>query len=138
MILEDVANLGEKLLLFGWLGCGCRSFLFFFLEFHDDAQGDEYAEGDDEEVDDVLNEHSVVDGNFFDGGYTFGGGFFALDDDVFHVFQSVAAGGYGYDGHDYVVDERADDFSEGSAYDNTDCHVDDVAAHCKFLEVFDE
>ena len=107
------------------------------FEFHDHAQSHEYAEGDDQEVDYVLDEHAVVHGHFLDlgevsVGRTSGG------DHVFEVGETVSAGDYGDHGHDDIIDKRADDFAECAAHDHTDCHVNDVAFHGKLLEVGNE
>ena len=103
---EEVADLGEELLFVGGLGSGGRCLFFLFLELHDHAQGHEDAEGDDEEVDDVLDKHAVVDGHFLHGCLPFGGGVAALFKHPFQGFEVAGVAESGKNGHDDVVDDR--------------------------------
>lgn len=61
LFLEQVADLGQQFFLscrFGGSG-GCL--FLFLLELHQKPERDEDAECDDEEVDDVLDKHAVVE-----------------------------------------------------------------------------
>jgi hypothetical protein len=50
------------------------------------------------------------------------------------VLEIDAAQKFADDGHQHVLDEGVDDFLEGTADDDADRQVDDIALHGEFLE----
>ena len=122
-------------------GCrlGRRRFLFP-LHPIDGADEQEYHKGDDEEADDGIDEHAVVDGHracrLRVGQQCVGpsrGACLEQDEEVgeIHIAQQQADGR-----HDDIVNQRLDDSTEGSADDDAHGHVNHVATHDEFFELF--
>lgn len=88
-------------------------------------------EGNDEKINDVLDEIAIGD---------MGGGIGA--EDVWYVDSEgrevETAGEEAGNGHDDVVDERFDDSSEGATDGDTDGKVDDAAAVDELFKLVDE
>ena len=95
----------------------------FFPEAGHLLYGSEDGEGDDEEVDDGLEEVAVCDGGFSDSERE--------ARDIDSVEKNAE-----YRGDD-VGDERCHDLSEGGADDDTDREIDDIATECEFLEILE-
>lgn len=121
-------------------GGGGRLFLLLVGELGDGVHGLDQRkddDGHDEEVDDGRDETAVVEG----GGAGFLGGFeggvgVAVEGDE-EVGEIHLAGEQCQAGHDDVVDQRVDDGFEGGTDDDTDGHIQHVAAADKFLEFVD-
>lgn len=86
----------------------------------DKADEDEDREGDDEKVDDVLDEIAVGDAGVAVAAEDVGDG-------EGEGGEVGAAEEETDEGHEDVGDERGDDFAEGATDDDTDGEVDDVA-----------
>lgn len=95
------------------------------------AHNDENSEGDDEEINDVLDEIAVSDVG--DGVGTEDVG------DVNGQGREVeAAGEEAGDGHDDVIDKGFDDGGEGATNGDTDGEIHDAAAVDEFAKFFKE
>ena len=129
--------MGQQLFGAGAGGSGGLFFLLLVDQLHGHAKGDEDAEGDDEEVDDVHDEDAIVDGDLLDG-LDAGSGGGALLDDILHVLEALVAGENGDEGHDDVIDQRADNFAESAADDDTDGHVYHIALEGESFEIFNK
>ena len=89
-----------------------------------ESHNDEDTESDDDEVDDVLDEHTVVDA-----------GIFYRDAETGEV--DTAENETDERGDD-VIHEGIDNGGEGAAYDHTYCEIDDGATVDKFFEFGNE
>lgn len=84
---------------------------------------DEDGEGDDEEVDDGLEECTVTDNRFTECD-TECGDIDTLEDNA-------------NEGCDDIGDEGGDDLAKGATDDDTDCEIDDIATECEFFEILE-
>ncbi len=136
LLAQEIANLGEEQLLFGWFGCGSRSGfglgVLLAAEIVDELDSHKDTEGHDEEVDNSLYPSTPIHGNF--GLYDFLSVEDGLLDNELVVGEVHAAGHDSDQRHDDVVDQRRDDLSESGTDDYADSHVDDVTLHGEFLE----
>ena len=131
LVLEQVADFGEQFFFCRWFWFWRRSGRFFLLgvELCDEADEEEDAESDDEEVNGALDEVAVSHSYFRN--------VFALSlfQYPFELGEVYAASDDADNRHDDVVNDRCYDFAESAADDNTDSHVEHVATHGKLLEV---
>lgn len=123
-LLEGIPDLSQQDDVFSWR---CRLFRFLFLHFFYLLNDQENGKGDDDEINDGIDEDAIVDGygglvsfRFLEGDYQVG---------KINLAQKHADGRH-YD----VGNEGTDYFSEGGADDDADCQVDDVPLHGEFFE----
>ena len=103
----------------------------FFLEVVDEFDEKEDGEGDDEEIDDGLEEVAVV----------YGGRFFDAEEgrtDKFKAGEVETADNHGDDGHDDVVYKGSDDGGESATDDDADGEVDNGATVNELFELFED
>ena len=93
----------------------------FFAELRDLVDSHPDGEGDDEEVDDGLEEFPVRDSRCADGEREIGD-VDTIEDDTDEWSDDI-----GY--------ERCHDLPEGCTDNDTDCEIDDISTKCKFFEV---
>ena len=56
-----------------------------------------------------------------------------VEDDL--EFREIESPDKGADaGHDYIIDHGGHDLAESTADHDTDCHVEEIAFNCEFLE----
>src|SRR5690606_4172758 len=108
-----------------------RSSSLFTLQGIDKFDHQEYRECYDQELDDHVDEISIIDGHF--GGPR---GFVARLDHVTHFREINTAGQIAEWRHNDVVYDRSNDLAKGCADNLTDSEVDYVAPHGELLEFF--
>ncbi len=123
-------NREELLFLSGFLG-GSLLGVLFAIELIKHFDEDENGEGDEQEIDDILEEVAVGD---------MGGGVGAEEiGDVDGKGREIeTAGEEAGDRHDDVVNERFDDGSEGATDGDANGEVNDATAIDKFFELVDK
>ena len=128
---KKIADLSEKENVFGSYGRSRRCGRCLFLKLADEADKEENAKCDEQEVNGGLEEVAV----FHKDRFYLSGAF----------FKGEGKGGernigeeYAEAGHDNVVYKGGYNFTECAADDNTDCHVDNVALNGKIAEVFEK
>lgn len=92
----------------------------FFLESGHAADCHEHAERDDSEIDDLIDENAVIDG---DGGDAFAG----AAECEFQVIEINIAHQKTYRRHQKIIDHGRNDFSESAADDDSHRHIDDIS-----------
>jgi hypothetical protein len=117
------------------LGCGrsCRLRSLHSIDLPDEQKDHEC---DDQKIDDIVNEDTVIQG-------CSSGGFCGRDAGIIfarevneQIRKINIAQCQTNRRHQNILDKRSDDLAEGGAYDNADCQVDNVAPHDEFLEFF--
>lgn len=109
----------------GWLGEALRH-----------ADDEEDGDGDDQKVDDGVEEVAVIDGNgtgllgFRQRGIMRSG---QADEEVGKIDSAEE---FADRGHDDVRHQGGDDFAESTANDDSDGQIEDVTAHNEGLEIF--
>ena len=127
---QQIADLGQQLLILGGAGRGGGLFLLL-LEGVDGLEPHEDGEGDDQKIDDGLDELAVGDDHGRD--VTFGG--LQGHGEIAEVHSPQDQTNWR---HDHVTHEGGDYLAEGGTNDDTDRHVDDVAPGCKGLELLNQ
>lgn len=107
--------------------CGSRSGLGL-MQLVDTLDEQEDADGDHEEIHDGLNEIANTD-------FRRVGGFAQGNDKIGKI---DAAGDPGDDGGEEIVDNAGDDSGKGRTDDNTDGHIDHIAAERKIFEFLNQ
>lgn len=103
----------------------------FAVHTVDEFDDDEDSEGDNDEVDDILEEVAISDVSDGIGAKEIG--------DVDREGREIeTAGDEAGDWHNHVVDKRFDDSGEGATDGDTDGEVDDAATIDKFTKLFHE
>lgn len=136
LLFQQVTDFGEQHFLLRRSGRCCGSFSLLFLgQLVDGLDKQEYAEGDDDEVDKRLNEAAIVDGGglHLDTVGNLLGGQRDFQVGEVHSADKPADGG-----HDDVVNNGRYDLPECSADDDTNSHVDRVALNGKVFEFLNE
>ena len=104
------------------------------MHFVDGLDHAEHGERDDDEVQNDGDQIAEVDGDL--GVNDLAALHHGLLEHPFPRGEVHAAGKNGDKRHDNIVHQRGRDLAERAADDDTDGHVDDVAAHGKRLEFF--
>ena len=134
LVLQQVANLSEKLLLIAWFWClrclWLLRFLFLLGNLIDYLDEHEDTERYNQEVKASLKEVSIVDGSSlkFLARYVDG------REGNLQVGEIDTADKPTDRRHDDIIDYGTNDFAECTTDDDTDCHVKHIAAHGEFLE----
>src|SRR5690606_15320698 len=135
---EEIANLGQQLLFLR--GPGRRRGRFFTLHPVHRPDDEEQRESHDEEVHEGIDHHAPAhdDSAGLSGCLERGIGRGAIgtrpQEDV-EVREVGASRQHADDRHQDLIDQTADDGRERSTDDDTDRHVDHVAAHTKGFEL---
>lgn len=128
---QQVADLGQQLLILGGAGRGSGFLFLLLLQGVDGLEPHEDGEGNDQEVDTGLDELAVGDDH--GRGIPFGGLQGHGEIAEIHAPQDQPDGG-----HDHVSHEGGDNLAKGGTYDDTDRHVDHIAPGCKGLELLNQ
>ena len=134
--LQEVANLSEQFFLRGTLW-SLWSWLFLLLHLIHSLDHQEDTESDDDEVNNVLDERTV-------GKYRCASLLSLGQCLVLHVVRQVDEEVGEIDTtstktdnrHQHVIYQTSHNLTEGTADDDTDCHVHYVAFHGKLFELF--
>ncbi len=119
--------------------CG-RGGLLLTPEAVDTLHQQEHGPRDDQETDNSVNEHAVVNGDR-SGGLRISerrirAGFGAFLDDEKEVGEIDSAHEQPERRHEHIVDKALDDCAKSASDDDSDRHVNDVAAHGELFEFF--
>ena len=140
LLLQQVTNFGQQLFLCRTLRLfrGGSGLFLLAVQLVDALEHQEDTEGDDEEVDDVLNETTV--GEYRCSGFLCGSqrGVVSIAKIDEQIGKVDAASSQADDRHEHVVDQRGDNLSKRAADDDTDSHVHYVALHGKLFEFTDK
>ena len=132
LLLEGVADLSEELHFLGGLGIGRgggSGLLLLAAHLVDPLDQQEDHDGDEQEVDDGLDEAAVLDGGLLDAGRLVRG-----PDDALQGGEVDAAEEGADDGHEHIVHQGLDDGGERAADDDAHGHIHHVATGDELLE----
>lgn len=136
-IFEQIADFGQQLDIRRRRGSVGRFFQLFERQLADALDHHENRKRDNDEIDRRLDEIAVIDSHFRRDDRA------AVHDSRFdHELEIVEMDSpeqQTEQGHQDIADERRDDFAEGGTDNDTDSHIDYIAAQGKrfeFLECF--
>lgn len=135
LVFKQIADFRQQLDIRWRRGSVRRFFHLFERQFAHTLDYHENRKRDNDEIDCHLDKIAVIDGNFWCDNRA------AVHDSRFdHVFEIVemnASDQKAKQGHQNIADERRNDFAEGGTDNDTDSHIDDIAAQGKRFEFFE-
>ena len=133
LVFQEVTDFCEQF-LFGtglWSGLGSGRLFLLAADCGDELHEEEHTEGDDDKIDDVLDECTVGDGcrlGAFSSQRVEGQG-------IGEVLEIDPSDNPSDGRHEDVVDHAGNNLAERTADNHTDCHVHYIAFHCKGFEI---